>query len=161
MNYIDIILVVPFIFLVVKGFLSGFINQIAGLLGLIAGLYFAYNFYPEANKILLNYLKSDYNNIIAFILIFITVYFGVSIVGKLLTKASKALALSPLNRVLGMVLGALKGLVVMFVLLFILNYAKELNNSEIKQALSNSTIYEILSPIVKEYDLNSINSISI
>jgi len=157
MNYVDIFLLSPLVFLAIKGFISGFINQIAGLVGLIIGLYFAYLFYLEGGKYISTFYKSDYNNIIAFILILAACYLGVSIVGKLLTKASKALALSPLNRVLGLAFGALKGLLITAILVFALNYAKSLNNNQISELLSDSVIYDFLSPLVKDIDTNSIS----
>ena len=156
MNYIDVILIAPVVFLCIKGLLSGFINQIAGLLGLVLGFYISLEFYSQAADFITEYYQSDYNHIIAFILLFVAVYITVTLIGKLITKATKALALSPLNRLLGLVLGAMKGAIVLVILLLILSYAKDLNNNKLSKEISKSIIYKTFIPYLDGFDSNSI-----
>ena len=44
MNYLDIVIAIPLLYGLLKGFTNGLIKEITGLLGLIIGVYAAINF---------------------------------------------------------------------------------------------------------------------
>ena len=56
MNYLDIIIVIPLLYGLIKGFSNGLVKEITGLLGLIIGVYVAVNFssylYPKFTEFL-------------------------------------------------------------------------------------------------------------
>ena len=43
MNYLDIVIAIPLLYGLIKGFTNGLIKEITGLLGLIIGVYVAIN----------------------------------------------------------------------------------------------------------------------
>lgn len=118
-NILDIIIAIPLIWGLVKGFQKGFILEIASLLGLIIGVYAGFEFSDLTN----DYLKSNYDidmPILAFAIVFIAVLIGLHFLGKLIEKLIKLIALGWLNKIAGAVFGLLKtGLILSVLLIFV------------------------------------------
>ena len=125
MNYLDIVIAVPLLYGIVKGFEHGLIKEITGLLGLFFGAYVAINFssylYPKFNEIL--FINVQFIPIISFAILFIASIIFVKIIGYIIDKISKALALGFVSRLLGSVFGFFKILVILsFSLILAIEY---------------------------------------
>ena len=88
MNVLDIIFLIPLIWLAYRGFQKGFIIELSSLVALILGIYIAINFSGlTAGWLTDNFeISEKYLTIISFIVTFVVVVFGVFMIGKILEK---------------------------------------------------------------------------
>lgn len=123
MNYLDIVIATPLLYGLIKGFTNGLIKEITGLLGLIIGVYVAINFssylHPKLEEVLGGY--EQFIPIIAFVTLFIVSVLMIKILGYIIDKLTKALALGFVSRILGAIFGFLKVVVIFSFLLAIVS----------------------------------------
>ena len=123
MNYLDIVIAILLLYGLIKGFTNGLIKEITGLLALIVGVYVAINFSsylnPKFEEILGGY--EQFIPIIAFSILFIVSVLIIKILGYIIDKLTKALALGFVSRILGAVFGFLKVVVIFSFLLAVVN----------------------------------------
>ncbi len=123
MNYLDIVIAIPLLYGLIKGFTNGLIKEITGLLGLIIGVYVALNFssylHPKFEEVLGGY--EQFIPIISFATLFIVSVLMIKILGYIIDKLTKALALGFVSRILGAIFGFLKVVVIFSFLLAIVS----------------------------------------
>ena len=122
MNVVDIIICIPLIWGLYKGFTKGLIIEMASLASLILAIYGGIKFSDYILDLLVKKFgwETEFLPIISFVLVFIAILIVVFALAKLLEKILKMSALGPVNKVLGAVFGTLKfGLIVSVVLVII------------------------------------------
>ncbi len=146
MNVLDIIFIIPLAWFAYKGFQKGFIIELCSLIALILGIYFAINFSYFASDILVkNFDIADkYLAIVAFIVTFIAVVFGVFFIGKVIEKFIDVLMLGFLNQLAGAAFGVLKAAFLISIVLWIINSFDFTNSLIKKEQKENSILYEHL-----------------
>lgn len=122
MTYVDYIILGILVLFTIKGLFKGLVHQVMTLVGLIAGLLLAWQFYPViagiAMKIGINPLVSS---VVAFIAIYIAVVVTARILAELLGKAIKFLLLGWLNKLAGGVFGLIEGLLFITIALVLIS----------------------------------------
>ena len=134
MNYLDIIIAVPLLYGLIKGFSNGLVKEITGLLGLIIGVYIAINFssylHPRFTEFLGGY--EQFVPIISFAILFIVSILAIRLLGYFLDKLTKVLALGIISKILGSIFGFFK-IVVIFSFLLVVITEYELINIQTKK----------------------------
>ncbi len=123
MNVLDIIFLLPLLFALYKGFKKGLIYMVASLAALVLGLLGAVKLWPFFAG-LLNALFSiapDHLHAIAFSVAFLSIVLLVHLIAFLAEKLLKAVALSFVNRFLGMGFGVVVAAFVISMVLWPLN----------------------------------------
>ena len=145
MNYLDIIIVVPLLYGLIKGFSNGLIKEVTALVSLLAGVYVAINFSlylePKVADVLGGY--EQFISIIAFAILFLVSVLCIKAIGFMLEKLTKALALGIISRFLGGIFGLLKIVVIFSFLLFVITDYNLVN----KKTKDDSVLYKPLSDI--------------
>ena len=145
MNYLDIIIAVPLLYGLIKGFSNGLIKEVTALVALLAGVYVAINFSlylePKVADVLDGY--KQFVSIIAFAILFLVSFLCVKAIGFLVDKLTKALALGIISRLLGGIFGLLKIVVIFSFLLFVITDYNLVN----KKTKDDSVLYKPLSDI--------------
>ncbi|WP_405412070.1 CvpA family protein [Maribacter sp. Asnod1-A12] len=110
MGLLDILLGLPLIWGLWKGYKNGLFMEIASIVALVAGIFGAIHFSYITGEYLSEHLNWDERNmsIIAFIITFVLIIIIVNLVGKLLTKVANFAMLGSLNKIAGGIFGALK-----------------------------------------------------
>lgn len=141
MNVLDIILIVPIIWLMYRGYQKGFIIELSSLVALILGIYFAINFSGFAADFLTrNFNIGDkYLDIVAFMVTFMVVVFGVFMVGKVLEKFIDILLLGFINKLAGAAFGVIKAAFLISIVLWIIN-SFDLNRTIIKDSSRQGSV---------------------
>ncbi|HAX95473.1 MAG TPA: colicin V production protein [Prolixibacteraceae bacterium] len=123
MNYLDIILLILLLLSAINGFKNGFVEELAGLVALILGIWAAIKFSAVLGGYITETFQLDgkYVNILAFIGIFIFVIILINIIGALISNLVKAIKLNFINRFAGLFFGALKGILILSVFLVVIN----------------------------------------
>lgn len=161
MNWLDIVLAIPLLWFMYKGFRNGLIIELASLAALVLGIFIALHFSFYAKEFLIDNfdIADNYLNIIAFAITFIIVAVLVYLVGKIIHKLISIVALGFLNRLAGGIFGLLKAALVLSVILYFLNgFDSSLIKAEVRE---NSFLYEpvesIVPMIIPRIDLDNIH----
>ncbi|WP_297970858.1 CvpA family protein [uncultured Capnocytophaga sp.] len=110
MSNIDIILGILLSIGIVRGFMKGFIWEVASLLSIFVALWVAIHFSAMAAGYLSEVfsLSTKTNQVISFVIVFLLAFVMVRIAGKMLTKALESVSLGLPNRIAGAVFGMFK-----------------------------------------------------
>lgn len=123
MGILDIIFIIPIVWLTYKGFSKGLIIEITTLVALLLGIYISLHFSDFTAKFLVEHfqMSQKYLGIISFIITFILVVIVVNIIGKLLEKIIDLVALSFLNKSFGGFFGVLKAVIFLSFIIYFIN----------------------------------------
>lgn len=143
MNYLDVLLVIPFVWAVYRGFTRGFVIEIASLAALILGIFGAIRFSWYTSQLLQQKLEwtSEYLPVISFALTFLVIVTGVHILARVIDKLVKAVALGLVNRILGVLFGVLKVGFILSVVLGIMNAVDRRAPFLPEKEVENSVLY--------------------
>ena len=147
MNYLDIIIAVPLLYGMIKGFSNGIIIEVTSLLALFIGVYVAINFSEYLEPKFINILdgSQEFVPVFAFVVLFLVSVLCIKILGFFIDKLTKVLALGIFSRIFGAVFGFSKVVVIFSFLLFVVaDY-----NLVDKQSKEDSVLFEPLTDIVK------------
>lgn len=140
MTVLEILILIPTIFYLYKGWKRGIVFEAATILGIIFGCYAAVHFSHWVAQLI--HIEGNGTMLAAFAITFAAVIVLSFFIGKCVEGFVKIVKLNFLNKVLGAVLGALKSLCVLGVLLnFILmiDYNEKLITPETK---AKSALFE-------------------
>tara|TARA_B110001450_G_C17513836_1_gene437571 strand:- start:193 stop:756 length:564 start_codon:yes stop_codon:yes gene_type:complete len=155
MNYLDIALVIPMMYGVVRGFSKGIINEITALLSIIIGVYLALNFSvyfqefftDKISNISPKLSKKEIENfmpIISFGIIFIFSVISIKAIGAIIDKITNFLALGIISKIIG----ALFGFVKLCVILSCIIYFEKTINIIPKKVIESSVVYSPLESVL-------------
>ncbi len=122
MNLLDFLILLPVVWLCIRGFGKGLIIELATLAGLALGILAAYYFADDVQDLMKDYFSfsEQTTRIIAYILIFLLVWLVVFLVGKIVEKSVDLVAMGWLNKLLGAIVGIAKGIVLVCIVLFLI-----------------------------------------
>jgi len=148
MNWLDIVLAIPMLWFLYRGFRNGLIIELASLAALILGIYVAlhFSFYVEGWLVDNFEISEKYLYIISFALTFIIVAVLVFLAGKIIHKLVGIIFLGFLNRLAGGIFGLLKAALVLSVILYFVNgFDPGLIKTDVKE---RSVLYDPVESIV-------------
>ncbi|MCF8224624.1 MAG: CvpA family protein [Bacteroidales bacterium] len=146
MNILDIILVIPLLWALYRGFRKGLVYMIASLAALVLGILGAMRFHQITGEFLDRWfdINPDYQNLLAFAVTFVGIVLIVHMAAYLADKLVKAVALSIVNRAAGMVFGLLVTAFVISIILMPLDAANEKSGFIDEKTIDGSLLYEPL-----------------
>lgn len=144
MTWIDMVIIGLIALGAIRGFMNGFISQLAALAGLIVGFFVAKALYVALAAKLTLYIPDTsmtITQIIAFVAIWIIVPLLFALAGSIFTHAAKVLSLGGFNRILGFLLGGVKWVLLIGLFINVLEYI-DTDNRFVKQTnKQESTLY--------------------
>jgi len=119
MNVLDIIVLSCLIYGLIRGLIKGFVVEIAGVIALFVGVLGAFKFTSSFANFIDPLIDLDPKIIqgVSFLLLFIAIVYGISLLAKMLTKTLQLVALGFLNRLAGGLFGLIKWTVILCALL--------------------------------------------
>jgi membrane protein required for colicin V production len=155
MNYLDIALVIPMVYGVIRGFSKGIVNEITSLAAIIVGVYLALNFsvyFEELLTDIISKISSDFAKnekkafipIISFALIFLFSIISVKAIGSIIDKITNVLALGIISKIIGALFGFFK----LCVILSCVIYFEKTINIIPKKIIKNSVVYSPIESVV-------------
>ncbi|BDQ28168.1 CvpA family protein [Helicobacter ailurogastricus] len=122
-SYIDIALLVFVVLVGIRGFYNGFVDEVAGLLGIVAGVFLASRWAQAVGTSFANHIHafkdSSINDLVGFVVVLAGVWIAFLIVGIVVSKAITLSNLGVLDKILGFIFACAK----MFLILSFLLYA--------------------------------------
>jgi membrane protein required for colicin V production len=144
--WFDAVIIGITLILAIKGFFNGFVKEVAGLIGLIGGLYLASKFYHQVgiyiNKNLIEIKNASAVDLVGFISVFIGFWLSVVFLGFLFNKILKISALGVLDRMLGFIFAGAKFFLLISIILAML-YKVEFIKEKTRKYVKNSIIFPI------------------
>jgi len=155
-NYFDVTIAAIVLILGIKGFMQGFIKEAFGLVGLVAGVYFAARLAPEAASFIdTNFFHLENQSLlklVGFLAILILIWLGATILGSIFSKLTNQSGLGFLNRLFGFIAGGGK-----YFLIFALIVTALSNVTLVKDNLEKYVNDSVLYPYLKEAGAYLIN----
>ena len=143
MNYLDIVLAILLLTGLVRGFMKGFIFEIAVVSALFLGTYAAFRLSYLLQPVVLKI--SDLNpftvNLVCSILMFTLVCVGLFFLAKLFTGLVNIAALGVFNKILGAIFGFLKYGFILSVMLYFFNLVDRNNKIISSDTRAESHLY--------------------
>lgn len=138
MNLIDLFILGPIAYFAYKGFVSGFIKEVLGIIGIILAIYITFEYMKPVSAIFAPLFENpDYATIAAGILLFISTVAVVQFIAFSTKKFLELLKINFINRLAGLCFGVLKsGIVVSAILLLLAGF-----NLPGEEARENSLSY--------------------
>ena len=138
MNWLDWTLLTILAFAAVRGFMRGFVVEVASLVAVIAGIWVAVRF----NAKVAGWVGLDpEHEVLSFVITFLAVLLAVHLLAKVITKAMDLAMLGLPNKVAGTFFGALRSAFILSVLLNILMTKVEMTGAVSSTPLEGSTLY--------------------
>ncbi len=146
MNILDIILVIPLLWALYRGFRKGLIYMIASLTALVLGILGAMRFHAQTGTILNNWfnINPEHLNLVSFAVTFVFIVIVVHIAAFLVDRLIKAVALSFLNRAAGMFFGLFVTAFVVSIVLMPIDAANNRKEFINKETIERSLLYQPL-----------------
>lgn len=143
MIVIDLLIVAYLVYKGFKGFLNGFISELASILCILVALYAASNYYEYTLSFMQLFLKSEAYDMIIFarVITFVFVLIFVLIASNILTQMIDLAQLGLFNKILGSVFGFFKGLLIMSIFLNIFSKFNATIHIVSPQHISQSKLY--------------------
>ncbi len=150
MNLLDIILLVPLLWLGYRGFRKGLVIELASLAALILGIYASIHFSWFAADLLDQWLniEPEYMTIVSFIVTFIVVVVLVYTLGRIIEKMVDMVALGFLNKLLGTVFGLLKAVLFLSVILLLISSFDQNEKLITPKMKSESRLYKPIASVI-------------
>lgn len=117
MQTIDLILLAPIVFGLVRGLMRGFVRELTSIVAVVLAYLAARIGSPDLAQALTAYVTWDISicQVVAWLMLFFAVALGLHLVGKLLSRMLSAISLGWLNHLTGGVFGAVKWLLIVSV----------------------------------------------
>ncbi len=119
-NYIDIAILCILAFFSLRGLFRGFVNELAGVLALIGGLWLAHHYYISTAEYLVFIENSTVRYTTAYVGIFILTAIAVRILAYIIHTILSLTLMSWADKVTGLLLGCIKGLILCALIIFVL-----------------------------------------
>ena len=118
MNSFDVVVAVILGFCLIRGIFRGLVKEMASIIGVLAGFYAAYTYYPEMAGLLSRWISNTiYLNITSFTVIFCLILLIISVLGVVLKYLLSIVHMGWVDRVSGAGFGVLKGVLIASVML--------------------------------------------
>ena len=149
MSFLDIIVCALLVFAFYKGVVNGLFVELASLISLVLGIYFAVKFSSFMKEILMEYVKWNPNSIqiVAFILTFIIVVIAIHLLGKFLTGIANFAFLGWLNKLGGGFFRVLKTVLIVSIVFSVFEKINYNNYLAKKETLDNSIFFNPIQKI--------------
>ena len=149
MSFLDIIVCALLVFAFYKGVVNGLFVELASLISLVLGIYFAVKFSSFVKELLMGFVKWNPNSIqiVAFILTFIVVVIAIHLLGKFLTGIANFAFLGWLNKLGGGFFRVLKTVLIVSIVFSLFEKINYNNYLAKKETLDNSIFFNPIQKI--------------
>lgn len=149
MSALDIVFIIPIVWLAYVGFKNGLIIELSTLAALILGVFVSLYFSDVTAEFLRETfdMKTKYLNLISFIVTFILVVIAVNLIGKLIEKLLDLASLGFINKSTGGVFGVLKAAIFLSFIIFFIEKADKKKMIISDELADNSLFYPYIQPI--------------
>jgi len=148
-DYIDILFGALILIAVIRCINKGFVAEALSMAAVILGIFIAVIFASQAAKLIDKWLgHSAWNQLVAFLALFLIVYLIVKILQNALHSIFEKLHLDRLDKALGLFLGLIEGVLLVAVLLFGMNWIDGIFDLNLAALTQKSFFAGLLAPLI-------------
>lgn len=127
MNWLDVLIVLPLLFGIVRGVMRGLVSEIIAIVVVIFGVLCARFWAPPFSEMLIAQFAwpKGVCDVVAYTLLFLAVAIVLSILARLLNKLLKAIHLGWINRLFGGLCGFVKYAIIVLIVIFAMDKTNE------------------------------------
>ena len=146
MNVFDALVLFCLGYGLIRGLVKGFIIEISGVLALFLGVFGALQFATGVTYLIKDWIALDSRLIqgISFLLLFIAITYGISLLAKMLTKTLQIVALGLFNRLAGGLFGLIKWTLILTAIVLLFNQVDRVLSIVPEAFLAESISHPIL-----------------
>jgi membrane protein required for colicin V production len=146
MNVFDALVLFCLGYGLIRGLVKGFIIEISGVLALVLGVFGALQFAMGVTYLIKDWIALDSRLIqgISFLLLFIAITYGISLLAKMLTKTLQIVALGLFNRLAGGLFGLIKWTLILTAIVLLFNQVDRVLSIVPEAFLAESISHPIL-----------------
>jgi membrane protein required for colicin V production len=150
-NFIDIFVLIPLLWGAFKGFKNGFISEGGTVIAIIIGIWASVKFAVAGGNFVAKYLfiGPQYQEIVAFSLIFLLVVILSFFVTKLIANFFKSISLEWLDKLLGILFGAAKYMIIIAFFFFLIDTIVQKYSTKKVESFEKSLFFKPLSHAAK------------
>ena len=145
MNGLDIVLGIPLLYALYRGFKEGVLVQLGGIAGLLLGVWFAFRYGSEFGRWL--GVGEEFATVAGFLLIVVGVLVLIALLSRLLRGLVRVAGLGVFDRIGGVVLSAVKVALILSVLLSGFEALNRRQGWVSEQAMARSLLYKPVSDV--------------
>ena len=150
MNLLDILLLLIVAYCLVRGVSRGLVRELSSIIGVFGGIYASYTYYGHLAKLLSPWIsKPVYQNILSCLLLFITVYLVISVIGTMIKYFMNIVFLGWTDRLCGAFFGAIKGAMICAVVILILTTFLPKNTPILSESLAARHLMKVRAAFVR------------
>lgn len=150
MNPLDMVIVVILAFCLIRGIFRGLIKEVSSIVGVFAGFYSAYTYYPLVAKPISRWISdTPFLNILSFLVVFCAVFLIISIIGVIIKYLLNIAFLGWVDRICGAGFGITKGILIVSVILIPLTSFLPKGSHVIKNSLLSPYVTMVSEKMVK------------
>lgn len=121
MNPLDVVIIIILGYGLIRGIFRGMVKEISSIIGVFAGFYAAFSYYPLVSEIMADWITNvSFLNILSFMLIFCIVFFIISILGVIIKYLIQVASLGWVDRLIGASLGFGKAVLIVSIIILTL-----------------------------------------
>jgi membrane protein required for colicin V production len=136
MNILDYIILVPLLYLTIKGIIRGLIRELASLAGIILGIWLGNLYQPEVTGVISRYLpETRFMPLVSLALVFILMVILCNLAGWGVRFIFKKALLGWFDRLMGGVFAVIKTIFLAYVFIIILTFYTPKNGPLISESL--------------------------
>lgn len=148
-DYIDILFGVIILVTTIRCIMKGFVAEALSMAAVILGILIAVIFAGQAAKLIDKLIApSPWNQLAAFLILFLLVYLVIKIIQNALHTVFEKLHLDKLDKALGLFLGLVEGVLLVAVLLFAMNWLDAMFNFNLTLLTRKSFFAGLLAPLI-------------
>ncbi|MFO7643521.1 MAG: CvpA family protein [Desulfosarcina sp.] len=154
MNPFDILIVTILAFGLIRGVFRGLIRELSSIVGVLAGFYAAYTYYPHLANLMSAWISNPaYLNISSYLVIFSIVVMVVAVLAVVVKYLLNIAFLGWVDRICGGLFGVLKGALVICVIFIVLTAflpkgAPLIKNATLSPAVA--TVSEVMAKVLSK-----------
>jgi membrane protein required for colicin V production len=152
MSYLDVLIAIPLVFGLIRGFMKGFIVEVTSIMAIILGIYGAILFSNRMAGFLHDNFdwSVEWTAIIAFILVFAAILILTHLLARIVEKGIRLAALGIVNKLAGSAIGFIKMSLVLSALLLIIDKLDRHIEFMPRDQIEKSLLYRPCADLVKE-----------
>lgn len=156
MNWLDVLIILPVLYGLIRGLMRGFVSEVIALAVVIFGALGARFIAPPLSKVIQSGFKWPEGtcDVIAYVVVFLVIAILLSMMAKQITRLINAIHLGWANKVLGGAFGACKAGLIILIVVFVLERTNdEYHYMDNAPVLEESVLYPEIAEVT--YDLFS------
>ncbi|WP_027326908.1 CvpA family protein [Helicobacter pametensis] len=153
LGYIDFIILGIMAFIAFRGFFSGFMRELLGMLGLVLGVVFASRYSYEAGDWFRAHVfdlgSGTLHTFVGFLIIFLAIWISSLLLAELISRIATTAFSKYINRILGAFFGALKAFLAIAIVLH-LALSLEFMSGVLRHVGNHSQMYPLMEGIASK-----------